>query len=133
MLFGGKKKKAAVRIDLDFFEEMFRRVWARAVSVLGVTNTRSIFEHALVEAARHYPLLFEVRVCDFGVRLGSLKKVLPRGEKPENLEEALWAFLKIFHCLLSELSGETMSQEIVAAFEKHSHRKESGQISAFLR
>lgn len=115
-MFGGKQKRAKAGVaDLVFFEKIFRSIWARVVAMIGITSTRSIFEHARAEAALRYPILLRLRIREDGVSFTALKE---SKEDRAHLVEAVWAFLEVFTKVLAELSGELLSREVVSLIEK---------------
>gem|GEM_PF-6496021 len=118
-------KKVSPKGTVPFFEDLFRGIWARVVAMLGVTNARSMFEHGLAEAVLRYPVLAGIRVQDGGVNLTKLNDVLRGGgDAARNLEEALWAYLEVFTRVLSELSGEMLSRQVVEVIEKRDKGKD---------
>lgn len=120
-MFGGKQKRVKTgRVDFVFFEKMFRDVWARVVSKLGIMSTRSVFEHARAETALRYPILEELRIRQDGISFALLKE---DKEDVGHLEEALWAYLEVFTKVLAELSGEIMSQDVLALIGRQSKSK----------
>lgn len=103
----------------DFFDGLFRGIWARVVALLGVVNTRSLLEHARAEAAIHYPALDRLKIRDDGVDLSPLTASIEQGkETAEHLEESLWAFVDVFSKVVSELSGEMVSRQVLAVVQR---------------
>ena len=97
----------------SFFDTLFRTIWARVVSRLGVTNTRSLLEHARAETALQYRLIELIRIGDGGIVLGSLQEAIQKD--PRRFEAALWAFIDVFTQVVSKLSGEVISREVQSA------------------
>ncbi|MDO8435461.1 MAG: hypothetical protein Q7S89_02155 [bacterium] len=97
----------------SFFDTLFRTIWARVVSRLGVTNTRSLLEHARAETALQYPLIESVRIGDGGIILSSLQDAMQKN--PRRFDTAIWAFIDTFTQVVSKLSGEVISREVQSA------------------
>lgn len=126
---GHRSRAAAHPIDVAAYEVLFRRVWASVVTVLGVTSTRSLFEHARAEAAVRYQALTEVRIVDDGVSLRSLARLTAEhGEDPAHLREALGAYLEVFTQILEKLSGELLRKRVLGILAKDHHGAELGAM-----
>lgn len=105
------KKRTLKKLDLAFFDILFRGVWARLVPQLGVTSVRAVLEQTLGEAMVHYPVLEHLRVRSGGIDLGDFSDH-KNDEQPERVHQALWAYLETMTNLLSRLSGEKVSKSV---------------------
>lgn len=116
--------KSKSGLDLVFFDELFRSIWARIVPLLGVVNVRALLEHALEEVHERHPALNSLRVADDGVRLGHLKEEIKSGKiKEEEVFAALREYLSSLIHLLAQLTGEVVSRQIIQIV--HDKRKEN--------
>lgn len=130
MWYTGRMAALSKKVSKDapwsngFFDDLFRGIWARVVSLLGVVNTRSLLEHARAEAAIQYPALDHLKIKDDGVYISPLAVLVEQGkENSEHLEEALWAFIDIFSKVVSELSGEMVSRQVLDAVQRRGKGK----------
>lgn len=105
------KKRVIKKIDLAFFDTLFRGVWARLVPQIGVTSVRAVLEQSLAEAIVHYPVLEHLRIRGGGIDLVDFSD--HRSDtQPERVEQALWAYLETLTNFLSRLSGENVARSV---------------------
>ncbi|MBI4133386.1 hypothetical protein HY478_02110 [Candidatus Uhrbacteria bacterium] len=115
----GKEKDT----DLEFFETLFRSIWARIVPILGILNVKTMLEHALEEGRSHHPVLNHVRIREDGVRLVLLKQaVSAKKVSKEEVQEGLRDFLTSLVHLLARLSGDIVSTQVREVIE-HARQK----------
>lgn len=110
--------------DIDFFEGLFRLIWARIVPILGILNVKTMLEHALEEGRVRHPILCEVHVREDGIRLVALKQALRMKQvTPEDAREALRDYLASLVHLLARLSGNVVSDQVYTMVEDARQKK----------
>lgn len=126
-LVRGKGKSVRGKADLVFFDTLFRGVWARLVSKLGVTSVRGLLEQTLQDTTVHYPILEHVRIMESGVNLTELGS--HRDDRnAEAVEHALWSYLEQLASTLERLSGSVVSREIVSYITSREKGKRFGEL-----
>lgn len=116
--------KSKSELDLAFFDELFRSIWARIVPLLGIVNVRALLEHALEEVHERHPALNSLRVADDGLRLAPLKEAIKSGElKEKEVYTALREYVSSLIHLLAQLTGEVVSRQIIQIV--HEKRKKN--------
>jgi hypothetical protein len=125
-----KNNYRAKGVDLTFFDTLFRGVWVRMVSVLGVSSVQGILREALAEAVTHYKVLEHIRVREGGVLLKGLEAVLQADgvATEKEVEKALWGFLELVTQKVGVLSGDMVSRKIITYVEQKEQGKAFGQM-----